>query len=313
MTEVSDVTSMERVTDLHRLAVPRSSAAAGAVAAAETAARAAAVQVREITDLSSLEGVYRLYDAIWRPDPKNPPVTTELLRALTKAGNYVAGAYDGAQLIGACVAFFGAPAGESIHSHIAGASRAATGRHVGFALKQHQRAWALQRGVSEITWTFDPLVSRNAYFNLVKLAAEAEEYLPNFYGDVNDGINGTDDTDRLLVRWHLTTAGVVAACSGAHTLLDAGAELATGAVVALSRSEQDTPVSGSLAGERLLVGVPPDIEALRASDPGSAKDWRVAVREVLGAVLADGGRIAGFDKSGWYVLTRRAAAEKGRQ
>jgi len=313
MTDVSDVTSMERVTDLQQLGVPRASAAAGAIAAAEIAARSAAVRVREITDLSGLEGVYRLYDAIWRPDPQNPPVTAELLRALTKAGNYVAGAFDGAQLVGACVGFFGPPADESMHSHIAGVSRAAMGRHVGFALKLHQRAWALQRGVSEIAWTFDPLVSRNAYFNLVKLAAEADEYLPNFYGDVNDGINGTDDTDRLLVRWHLKRPPVVAACSGAHMPLDAGAELAAGAVVALWRSEQDTPVSGSLAGERLLVGIPSDIEALRASDPESAKQWRVAVREVLGAVLADGGQVAGFDKSGWFVLTRRAAAEKGRQ
>jgi predicted GNAT superfamily acetyltransferase len=313
MTDVGDLTSMERVTDLHQLEVPRASAAAGAVEAAETAARAAAVQVREITDLGSLEEVYRLYDAIWRPDPKNPPVTTELLRAFTKAGNYVSGAFDGAQLVGACVGFFGPPAGESLHSHIAGVSRAANGRHVGFALKLHQRAWALQRGASEIAWTFDPLVSRNAYFNLVKLAAEAEEYLLNFYGDVNDGINGTDDTDRLLVRWHLKAPAVIAACSGANTPLDADAELSAGAVVALSRSEQDAPVYGSLAGERLLVGIPPDIEGLRAADSGSAKEWRVAVREVLGPVLADGGQVAGFDKSGWFVLTRRAAAEKGRQ
>src|SRR5699024_8773798 len=106
------------------------------------------------------------YDRIWRPDPANPPVTTELLRALTKAGNYVTGAYDGAELIGACVGFFGEPAGAALHSHIAGVTGAARGRHVGFALKLHQRAWALRRGVREIAWTFDPLIRRNAYFNL---------------------------------------------------------------------------------------------------------------------------------------------------
>ena len=88
-----------------------------------------------------------------------------------------------------------------------------TGRHVGFALKLHQRAWALLRGVSEIAWTFDPLVSRNAYFNLVKLGAQPAEYLPNFYGTMLDTINGDDDSDRLLVRWRLRSPHVVAAAA----------------------------------------------------------------------------------------------------
>ena len=65
-----------------------------------------------------------------------------------------------------------------------------------------------------IEWTFDPLVARNAYFNLVKLAAEPSEYLTNFYGPMLDLINGKDDTDRLLVRWDLASPEVVAASAG---------------------------------------------------------------------------------------------------
>ena len=109
------------------------------------AAASAGVEVRELHELADLDDVYRLYNSIWRPDPKNPPVTTELLRALTKAGNYVGGAYDGDTLIGACVGFFGAPAEVTMHSHVAGVSSAARGRNVGFALKLHQRAWALEQ------------------------------------------------------------------------------------------------------------------------------------------------------------------------
>ena len=78
-------------------------------------------------------------------------------------------------------------------------------RNVGYALKLHQRAWALQRGIATITWTFDPLVRRNAYFNLAKLGVRATRYLPNFYGAMQDPINAGDDTDRLLVDWDLAS------------------------------------------------------------------------------------------------------------
>ena len=138
--------------------------------AADAAALAAGVSVREVTDLAELADVVALYATIWGRS-ENPPVTLELLRAFTKAGNYVGGAFEGDRLVGACVGFFHAPAEDALHSHIAGVAPGLNGRHVGFALKLHQRAWAMLRGVSEIAWTFDPLVSRNAYFNVVKLAA----------------------------------------------------------------------------------------------------------------------------------------------
>ncbi|HMF61600.1 MAG TPA: GNAT family N-acetyltransferase, partial [Vicinamibacterales bacterium] len=225
------------------------------VSAAERAGLAAAasagVQVRELRELAELDQVYRLYDSIWRPDPKNPPVTTELLRALTKAGNYVGGAYDGDELIGACVGFFAAPAEVAMHSHVAGVSGAARGRNVGFALKLHQRAWALQRGVTAISWTFDPLIRRNAYFNLVKLAAQPMEYLTNFYGFMDDGINNGDDTDRLLVRWQLDAPEVATAAtrrptapSSSTPAFSSRARALPQAMIALGCGEDGRPVIG---------------------------------------------------------------------
>jgi predicted GNAT superfamily acetyltransferase len=279
--------------------------AAEANHAADAAALGAGVQIREIADLDGLEAVYRLYDAIWRPDPKNPPVTTTLLRALTKAGNYVAGAFDGDELIGACVAFFGSSGNSlELHSHVAGVSPRALGRSVGFALKLHQRAWALCRGVTVVEWTYDPLVRRNAHFNVVKLGARPVEYLPRFYGGMTDTINGGDDTDRLLARWSLDAPEVIAASLGKPAIRDAARELAEGAVVALGRAEDGSPVPGSLDGPVLLVAVPPDIESLRATDPAAAQRWRVGVRETLGAAMSDGARVVGFDRAGWYVVDR---------
>jgi predicted GNAT superfamily acetyltransferase len=272
-----------------------------AVLAADAAARAAGVRIREITALEDLEEVVRLYDRIWRRDVA-PPITVELLRAFSKAGNYVAGAYDGAELVGACVGFFAAPAQEALHSHISGVSAALRGRRVGFALKLHQRAWALLRGVTVIAWTFDPLVSRNAYFNVAKLGAEPVEYLPNFYGGMHDAINGDDDSDRLLVHWALAAPTVVAACAG----VSPGAPTPAGAGFALAVSGLGRPVSSPADGAVVLVGVPRDIEALRTTDPGLAKEWRVAVRETLTGLLVAGGRVTGFDRNGWYVVTKEA-------
>jgi predicted GNAT superfamily acetyltransferase len=63
-------------------------------------------------------------------------------------------------------------------------------------------------------------------------------------------------------------------------------------------------VAGEAAGETLLVAVPRDIESLRAAEPARGREWRGALREVLTTLLADGSHIAGFDKSGWYVVKR---------
>jgi predicted GNAT superfamily acetyltransferase len=276
-----------------------------AMRAAEAAARAAGVSVRELTDIAELTSVVSLFATIWGRSA-NPPVTIELLRAFSKAGNYVVGAFDGDHLVGACVGFFHAPAGGTLHSHIAGVAPAAAGRNVGFALKLHQRAWALVRDVSEIAWTFDPLVARNAYFNLVKLAARPVEYLPDFYGPMVDAINSDGDSDRLLVRWRLRDDAVARAGLGGGVSDVAEDELRAGAVLALSIAEDGSPVPGVLDGATSLVAVPQDIAMLRASDPGLARRWRLAVREALTGLTGRGGRIDGFDRTGWYVVRRES-------
>jgi len=275
---------------------------AAAWSQAHAAAAGAAVRLAEVDNLAALSAVQELFDRIWRPASR-PPIGLELLRALRKAGNYVGGAYDGERLVGACVGFFSAPADSALHSHIAGVAPGLTGRRVGYALKLHQRAWALSHVTSAIEWTFDPLVARNAYFNLVKLAGQPTEYLTNFYGGMHDGINGDDDTDRLLVHWELTAPAVTAACSGHWQLTDAESLRRRGAVVGLARDEDGGPRPGRIGRSAVtLLAVPPDIETLRLRDPGRARQWRLAIRETLAGLLAEGGRIRGFDRAGWYVV-----------
>jgi predicted GNAT superfamily acetyltransferase len=63
------------------------------------------------------------------------------------------------------------------------------------------------------------------------------------------------------------------------------------------------PASGTV-----LVRVPSDIETMRRHDRAAARSWRRAVRNVLSGLLTDGGQVTGFDRSGWYVVQRGAAA-----
>lgn len=251
--------------------------AAAAVLDAERAASRAGVSLRELTGMGEQAESIRLLSEIWKRSPENPPVPPELLRAMSKAGNYIAGAFVEDELIGVAIAFHADPDRHALHSHIAGISPAHAGRSVGFALKLHQRAWALSRGIDTIEWTFDPLVARNAYFNLSKLGAEPAEYLANFYGEIADGINTDDETDRLLVSWRLRSDEAVACAAGASAVA--------------VREPGD-----------VWVAVPSDIEQVRREDMAAAQHWRRRVREQLTELLDAGGRIIGFDRAEGYLV-----------
>jgi predicted GNAT superfamily acetyltransferase len=277
-----------------------------AARAAELAAEIAGVRVRELRDLAELELATELFGAVWPAKPGNAPCTLDVMRALTKAGNYAAGAFQETRLVGASVAFFGPPAAAAMHSHIAAVAAGNRGRNVGFAMKQHQRAWALGHGVTRITWTYDPLVRRNAYFNLGKLGATAAEYLPNFYGQMADEVNAGDESDRVVADWDLTSAPVIEAASGNPLTVELEEVQARGAVTGLSADEHGLPVTGSTDAPLVLVAIPPDVESLRRTDQETARKWRYAVRSVLGGLMDSGGRVTGFVRDGWYVVERAA-------
>src|SRR5215216_6823231 len=186
-----------------------------ATGAAVAAAAAADVVIHELRSPRELAAAQRLFEEIWRPAEGNPPpMTAELLRALAHAGNYVAGAFSGTRLVGASAGFFTAPPDPELHSHITGVAPGGQHHGIGFALKVHQRAWALARGVRVVAWTFDPLVARNAWFNLARLGALPTAYLEDFYGPMTDAINAGMASDRLLLTWELDAPAVAAACAG---------------------------------------------------------------------------------------------------
>ncbi|MFB4263570.1 GNAT family N-acetyltransferase [Nonomuraea sp. GTA35] len=253
------------------------------------------IEVRELHEMVELERVDALFDDIWHFGPGAPPITIELMRALSHAGGYVAGAFDGDVLVGGSVGFLAAD--RTLHSHVTGATR----RGVGLDLKLHQRRWALERGLERITWTYDPLVRRNAHFNLAKLGARPVEYLPCFYGILDDAINQGDESDRLLASWPLTAPHVETPARREPYDQPGPGD----AVVALA-DEGGRPVAAPVGGadRRVLVAVPEDIEGLRQADPGAGKAWRHAVREVLGGLMAEGHAVTGFSGKRYYVVEK---------
>jgi len=163
-----------------------------------------APDVGELHAVAELRELADLLAAVWGRAGE-PPLSHETLRALSHAGAYVAGVRRDGGLVGGLVGFLGRdPDGTpTLHSHVLGVLEGARAAGVGYALKQHQRRWALDREIGTVTWTFDPLVRRNARFNLVRLGAEASAYHPDFYGEMDDALNAGDPTDRLVVRWRV--------------------------------------------------------------------------------------------------------------
>jgi len=277
--------------------------------AADAAAQAAGVRVRRLGTPEEALAVRDLLTRIWgRGD--EPVVTAEWLRVLGFVGGYVHGAFAGDTLVGACVALATIEARSpraGLHSHVTGAVPHPGTRAVGFALKVDQRAWALERGLRDVTWTFDPLVRRNAHLNLAKLGAEPVAYLPDFYGEMTDDINAGQGSDRLLLRWDLGAATVTDACAG-HPWSPPVPPNARPAL-AVDADGGPVAVAWSPSAEALLVHVPDDVEALRRRRPEVARAWRHAVRDVFTGLFADGWTVAGFvDRSGYLLLPARGAA-----
>lgn len=268
------------------------------------AAQATTLEIRELARLGELRDVLDIFNEIWGRE-EIPPLTVEVLRALTHAGNYVSGGFVGGRLESGLVGFFGRDEDGHfhLHSHILGVRPDSQLRGIGFALKQHQRSWALARDIEAIEWTFDPLVRRNAYFNICKLGADVAAFHVDFYGVMGDSINGDGASDRVLARWNLRSERAQRAAAGVDDEPDVDALLRSGrASVALREDGEGAPEVLSDSGEVVLCQVPKDIVALRRDRPAVAEAWREGLRATLGQALAQGRRTLGMTRSGWYVL-----------
>jgi predicted GNAT superfamily acetyltransferase len=279
---------------------------------ADQTAEAAGVVLRDLHDHGPMGAVSALFDAVWgRAGEAGAIMPPEALTALAHAGGQVTGAYRDDRLVGATAAFLGLDDGEVfLHSHVTGVVADAVGAGVGRALKWWQRAWCLERDIARVRWTFDPLIRRNAVFNLVHLGARVVAYEQDRYGPMQDERNAGNPTDRLVADWHLTEARVAACAGGRSAEPDVAALRRGGAAVALEVDADGAPHVVATDAPRRLVQVPPDIERLRHDDRDLAAAWAAAVRATLGGALDAGFRVSGCTRDGWYVLAAQRTVDE---
>jgi predicted GNAT superfamily acetyltransferase len=171
------------------------------------------IQIRKCTTLPDFHRCVELQRAVWgESDLETEPYVTFVVANQT--GGQVLGAFDGDTMIGFTMAIVGVRNKlPYLHSHMTGVLPEYRDRKVGRSLKLFQREEALSRDIRLIEWTFDPLETRNAHFNLNRLGAIARTYIPNFYGVTTSPLHRNLPTDRLLAEWHLDSPRTIAAIS----------------------------------------------------------------------------------------------------
>jgi predicted GNAT superfamily acetyltransferase len=274
-------------------------------------------------DLRACEGIQRETWAM----PETDIVPMHMLAAIRMHGGIILGARGGDRLVGFLFGYVGMlePGDARIRwlgspffhaSQMLGVLPAYQNRGIGHALKVRQREIALAQGLNLMMWTFDPLLSRNARFNLSRLGVVVRRYLRNLYDEL-PGINAGLPTDRLEVEWWLRSGRAEACVEGAEKPLTPAEWREAGAPVANPTAEakggfRAPPGSFRLPGAaRFLVEIPGDFDAIKAADMPLARGWRMHVRAALEEAFAQGCAITRFAtvveggaRRSYYVVER---------
>jgi predicted GNAT superfamily acetyltransferase len=172
------------------------------------------ILIRHCHGINEFEACVGVEKAVWKSTDIDV-VPVPLFVVAAEAGGQVLGAFHGSELVGFTMAIAGIRRGMPfLHSHMTAVLDRYRDHGIGRKLKLFQRDDALERGVDLIEWTFDPLIMKNAYFNLMRLGAIARRYLPNAYGFTTSPLHAALPTDRLVAEWHLRSARVVRVLAG---------------------------------------------------------------------------------------------------
>ena len=286
------------------------------------AAQIAIRDLKSIDDLSQLKAVEK---KVWgMADDDALPLTLAI--ALKTAGNIFVGAFDKEKdkekLVGFAFGFLGREHGQTtIHSHMLAVLDAYRHLDLGSRLKQAQRERAMAMGVHEMTWTYDPLQSRNAHFNFSKLGVVSDTYKVDFYGPETSSLLHRNGTDRLWVRWILNSKRVRDRLAGKSTsargeTIDALRLLAPLVRFDPSGKPARAGLAESLARQRVSIEIPGDILEVEQADMGLAREWREATRRAFREALKAGFVVAEFCRSirgnqgpGAYLLLQAKVSE----
>jgi predicted GNAT superfamily acetyltransferase len=274
------------------------------------AAAAAGVVVEEV-DPERVPQVEHLANTVWG---RRTGLSRDIVSALEIAGGVMLLAYPvgdagpGGDPCGFTLGFFGVRGGIHLHSHMTAVLPRFTSHGVGYAIKLAQRAACLDRGVTEVQWTFDPLLARNARFNLSRLGAGARWFRRDVYGVGHDRISGADRTDRLGVTWPLSAERTRLAIAGRAPTApgDSAAAGAPGPLILHSRECAGGPepeIGEADPRPGAVVELPLDYAARRHHDPEWAQRWREASAVALERCFDAGLVAAELTATGGYVFT----------
>jgi predicted GNAT superfamily acetyltransferase len=230
------------------------------------------MHLRQIIGIVEQELALNIFDRVWSSN-NSSQIPRNLLQAMVHSGSYLSGAFIDGKCVGAAFAFPATTGGLHLHSHMTAVLHEYRDQGVGYALKIDQWHWAKKNNYPEISWTFDPLVSRNAKLNLIKLGVDISSYHPNFYGEMPDALNAGDESDRLMVRWKVVRENPV------------------------QRELILTPKPNDI-----LIQIPADIVAIRSRDREENLRWRRKVREQFLQAFEKGGQVVGFSANSEYVV-----------
>jgi predicted GNAT superfamily acetyltransferase len=258
-------------------------------------------EVRALTAHQEFGEAVRLQRQIWGfEDVELLPA--RLFVVATKIGGQVLGAFDGARMVGFCIAIPGVKRDGAaclrsyLHSHMLGVLPEYRNAGIGRALKLAQREQALARGIDLVEWTFDPLELKNAFFNVERLGAIARRYVQNQYGATSSPLHGGLPTDRCVAEWWLRSSRVDAILARGIGDTQSGTRIgSTGVQV------ECPPIP--LASVR--VSVPANIADLRTADPERARAIQAATGEAIERAFAEGLAVIGFERTeeaGTYLL-----------
>ncbi|MGB6387484.1 MAG: GNAT family N-acetyltransferase [Terriglobales bacterium] len=297
-------------------------------------ANAQQIAIRDLKSIDDLSQLRAVEKEVWgMADDDALPLTLAI--ALKAAGNIFVGAFDKDEhnkekdkMVGFAFGFLGREHSlTTIHSHMLAVLDAYRHLDLGSRLKQAQREHAMAMGVHEMTWTFDPLQSRNAHFNFSKLGVVSEIYKVNFYGPETSSMLHRNGTDRLWVRWLLNSRRVRDRLAGRVTgratgkdtraeTLDAMKLLAPLVRFDPSGKPGRADLAESLGRQRVSIEIPSDILEVEHTDMGLAREWRDATRWAFREAVKAGFVVTEFCRSirghqgpGAYLLQRGTVAE----
>jgi predicted GNAT superfamily acetyltransferase len=286
------------------------------------------ISIRDLKSIDDLTQLKAVEKEVWgMSDDDTVPLTLAI--ACKAAGNIFIGAFDKTghksednkdKLVGFAFGFLGREHGQTtIHSHMLAVLDAYRHLDLGARLKQAQRERAMAMAVHEMTWTYDPLQSRNAHFNFSKLGVVSDTYKVDFYGPQTSSMLHRNGTDRLWVRWMLNSRRVrdrVAGKNARAETLDAMKLLAPLVRFDPSGKPGRADLAESLARQRVSIEIPGDILAVERADMGLAREWRDATRWAFREALKAGFFVSEFCRSirgqqgpGAYLLQRGIVSE----